>query len=289
MSLIARTLVTGTLAVSLSTLLLAQHGGGGYGGGFGGRMAGSGHGGQAFAAPSIGTRNAISQGHASYGYGSNGYGYNNGYGSTSNGWRFGFGFGYANGYNNGYGYNGYGYNGYGYNGYGYNGRWGYNRYRNYPVVYWLTPYYYPGLYDTGPGFDSYESYPYDTGPSAQAREEEMAQNQPPPYSAYPGPEAPPMNPYLPQGPPPGYSGQPYGAPPPAQPAAPSADTTPPPPPITLVLRTGEKLQVHNYAVVGQTFWDFTKTPARKIPIANIDLPASTKATEAGGAEFPPIS
>ena len=58
--------------------------------------------------------------------------------------------------------------------------------------------------------------------------------------------------------------------------------------ITLVLRSGQQIQVQNYAIMDQIFWDFTKQPARRIPISSIDIAASTRATEARGAEFPQL-
>ncbi|MDQ2712237.1 MAG: hypothetical protein M3Y24_08415 [Acidobacteriota bacterium] len=64
--------------------------------------------------------------------------------------------------------------------------------------------------------------------------------------------------------------------------------SPPSPPVTVVLKNGQTLQIQNYAVMGNTLWDFSSQPVRKIPVSNIDVPASTKATEANGAEFPPI-
>jgi hypothetical protein len=60
-------------------------------------------------------------------------------------------------------------------------------------------------------------------------------------------------------------------------------------PITLVLRNGQQIQVQNYAVMDHTFWDFTRQPARRIPVSNIDIEASTRATEATGAEFPQLN
>lgn len=60
------------------------------------------------------------------------------------------------------------------------------------------------------------------------------------------------------------------------------------PPIKLVLRTGQQIQVRDYAVIDGTFWDFTNQQTRKIPVASIDIPASQKATEDGGAEFPQL-
>jgi len=68
----------------------------------------------------------------------------------------------------------------------------------------------------------------------------------------------------------------------------SAQETAPQVPITLVLRNGQQIQVQNYAVMHQTFWDFTRQPARKIPVSSIDIAASTSATEAQGAEFPQL-
>ena len=60
-------------------------------------------------------------------------------------------------------------------------------------------------------------------------------------------------------------------------------------PVTLVLRDGKQVQVQSYAVMNQTFWDFSGPSVRKIPVANIDIAASAKATEAEGGEFPQIN
>jgi hypothetical protein len=68
----------------------------------------------------------------------------------------------------------------------------------------------------------------------------------------------------------------------------SAQETTPQVPITLVLRNGQQIQVQNYAVMDRTFWDFTRQPARKIPVSSIDIAASMRATEATGAEFPQL-
>jgi hypothetical protein len=58
--------------------------------------------------------------------------------------------------------------------------------------------------------------------------------------------------------------------------------------VTVVLRNGQKLQVQNYAVMGDSFWDFSRQPARRIPLSSVDITASTKATEANGGQFPAI-
>jgi hypothetical protein len=78
--------------------------------------------------------------------------------------------------------------------------------------------------------------------------------------------------------------QPPASSPDAAPASEPAE--PQTPPLTLVLRDGQHLQVQSYAVVDQTFWDFTNPTTRKIPLSNIDMAASAKATEANGGEFP---
>ncbi len=74
----------------------------------------------------------------------------------------------------------------------------------------------------------------------------------------------------------------------AIPAEADAQESTPHVPITVVLRNGQQLQVQNYAVMDRTFWDFSRQPARKIPVASIDIAASTRATEATGAEFPDL-
>lgn len=77
---------------------------------------------------------------------------------------------------------------------------------------------------------------------------------------------------------------------PAVSPAPAASETPQPPapPLAIVLKNGQTLQVQSYAVMNNNFWDFPSQPARKIPLSNIDVAASIKASEANGAEFPPI-
>jgi hypothetical protein len=78
-----------------------------------------------------------------------------------------------------------------------------------------------------------------------------------------------------------------------QPATPQAqaapDPLPPQPPITVVLKNGNRVQVQNYAVMGQTFWDFSTQPARKIPLSSINVPESINASNANGAEFPSLT
>ena len=59
-------------------------------------------------------------------------------------------------------------------------------------------------------------------------------------------------------------------------------------PIQIVLRSGERITSKSYAVMSGMLWDFSSSRIRKIPIASVDVAASTKATEAAGAEFPEL-
>jgi hypothetical protein len=65
--------------------------------------------------------------------------------------------------------------------------------------------------------------------------------------------------------------------------------TTPEPPLTVVLNDGQTLQIQNYAVMGDTLWDLSSQPSHRIPVSSIDIPASTKASEASGAQFPQLS
>ena len=53
----------------------------------------------------------------------------------------------------------------------------------------------------------------------------------------------------------------------------------------LVFRDKHTEEIQNYAVVGNTLWVFTELRARKIPIANLDVLATTKANEDRGIDF----
>jgi hypothetical protein len=75
----------------------------------------------------------------------------------------------------------------------------------------------------------------------------------------------------------------YNAPPMMQ-----EDQTPTSAPLDLILRDGKQLKINSYAVMGQEIWDFSSQTVKKIPLANVDVAASRKATEAGGGEFPEL-
>lgn len=58
-----------------------------------------------------------------------------------------------------------------------------------------------------------------------------------------------------------------------------------PVPTTLIYKDGRQAEVQNYAVVGQTLWIFNETHARKVPLSNLNLPATRAANEQRGVEF----
>jgi hypothetical protein len=67
----------------------------------------------------------------------------------------------------------------------------------------------------------------------------------------------------------------------ASPAHSKADAQP----TQLVFRDRRTEEVRNYAIVGQTFWIFSEQRARKIPLADLDIPATKKANDDRGVEF----
>lgn len=54
---------------------------------------------------------------------------------------------------------------------------------------------------------------------------------------------------------------------------------------TLVFRDGKKMSVENYAIVGQTLWVLSSRAARKIPLSDLDLPATKQVNEENGTEI----
>jgi hypothetical protein len=53
----------------------------------------------------------------------------------------------------------------------------------------------------------------------------------------------------------------------------------------LVFRDEHKQEVSNYAIVGQTLWNFAPGHTQKIPLNDLDLPATTKANDDLGVTF----
>jgi len=56
-------------------------------------------------------------------------------------------------------------------------------------------------------------------------------------------------------------------------------------PAVLVFRDRHTEEVQNYGIVGQTLWVFNEQRARKIPLASLDLVATTKVNEDRGVDF----
>ncbi len=57
------------------------------------------------------------------------------------------------------------------------------------------------------------------------------------------------------------------------------------PATVLVFRDQRRLEVQNYAIVGQTLWTFAPQHTQKIPLSDLDLPATTKANDERGVGF----
>lgn len=59
----------------------------------------------------------------------------------------------------------------------------------------------------------------------------------------------------------------------------------PQPATVLVFKDGHRAEVQNYAIVGDTLFDFADGRAHKILLADLDLPATRKANDARGVDF----
>jgi hypothetical protein len=249
------------------------HGGGGHagfggGGGFGGHMGGghafSGARSGGFAGRSYGARSFAPRSY-SRGY----YGRNSAFGRGSFG-RFGrnrSGIGlrirsYPYGYNCWGGYCGYGY--------GYGG-WGYPYLGGGVDPYWWWDND-NGDSDSNSSADQAAPYGYDDGLANQMQQQGVPMRPAPDYDSQGYGES--------------YGGQNYharsvppAAPPQQQEHAQAA------PPTVLIFRDQHQEQVQNYAIVGQTLWNFSAGHTQKIPLSDLDIPATQKANEDQGIEF----
>ena len=57
------------------------------------------------------------------------------------------------------------------------------------------------------------------------------------------------------------------------------------PPTVLVFRDQHQREIQNYAIVGQMLWSFTPQRTEKIPLAQLDIPATEKANDDRGVDF----
>jgi hypothetical protein len=72
-------------------------------------------------------------------------------------------------------------------------------------------------------------------------------------------------------------------------SAPSENQDPPPspiyPPTVLVFRDQSREEIRNYAIVGQTLWNFAPQRTERIPLARLDIPATIQANDERGIAF----
>jgi hypothetical protein len=57
------------------------------------------------------------------------------------------------------------------------------------------------------------------------------------------------------------------------------------PATVLIFRDQHQQEVQNYAIVGQTLWNFAPQHTQKIPLSELDLPATAKANDERGVDF----
>jgi len=68
--------------------------------------------------------------------------------------------------------------------------------------------------------------------------------------------------------------------------APSAQAQSPPIPTVLVFRDGHRMEIQNYAIVGQILWVLDENAATKISVADLDLDATQRENRQRGLRFP---
>jgi hypothetical protein len=57
-------------------------------------------------------------------------------------------------------------------------------------------------------------------------------------------------------------------------------------PTVLVFRDGHRIEIQNYAIVGQTLWIFDENASTKIPLSDLDLDATRNENRNRGLRFP---
>jgi len=272
----------------LAVPVYAQHGGGGgghggggggHGGGMGGGHGFSGGGGHSFS----GGGGLAARGGASYGYrGSGGYARVPSYsGNWNNGWRGNnwnnnwHGNGWSNGHGNGWWWNGrnwiwrnswypygwgypwwgWGYAGWGYPGWGWYGDWDDSSYESYPNDTYASTY-------SQPSYPSYVtvqpngSLDYSEGAQTQEQIDQLQGE---------------VNQLRTEQQASTRQGKMYEV---------NSDTV-------LVYRDGHKETVQNYAIAGKTLWIFTENHARKVPLSELNVPATKQDNEQRGVDFNP--
>lgn len=265
-------MISALMLVLVVSPALAQRGGGGHGGGGGGGHFGGGGGGHSFSG-GMASHGGGFGGHAFSGHVYSGARAGSGYAGRSSTRAYSTRPGFSSrpySSSAARGYSRYNRNGtgvrirtYGYGSYG-RGLWGYGGY-GYP--WW----YYPGYYDPYWFWDSDSSD--DSGAQYSS-----------PQSGY-GYDNGLANDLDDPGPPPPYDDVPdnYARSAPAQ--LPQQRGSSVVPPTVLVFRDHHKEEVQNYAIVGQTLWNFAPQRTEKIPLSTLDIPATTKANDDRGVDF----
>jgi hypothetical protein len=147
----------------------------------------------------------------------------------------------------------------GYCGYGYG--WGYPYLWNGIDPYWWWD---NGDNSSDSGYDQAGPYGYDNGLANQMQQQGIPMR--------PAPESDPGEQH--------YYGRSSSQPSPQQQASAA-----PGQPTVLVFRDQHQEEVQNYAIVGQTLWNFSSQHTQKIPLSELDIPATEKANQDRGVEF----
>jgi hypothetical protein len=58
-----------------------------------------------------------------------------------------------------------------------------------------------------------------------------------------------------------------------------------PPTTLLVYRDGHQVEVQNYAILGKTLWIFSAQTSRRVPLDDLDLPATQRVNGDRGVDF----
>ena len=75
------------------------------------------------------------------------------------------------------------------------------------------------------------------------------------------------------------------APPPPQRAEQTSEPIARADPTVLIFRDQHQQEIQNYAIVGQTLWNFAPQHTQKIPLSDLDIPATSKANDERGVDF----
>ena len=264
-------------ALFLALPLWAQHGGG-HGGGFGGGHSGFSGGGHAgfsghssFSGGSHFSGSHFSSGAHSASGVSRSFSGNN-FSSNRPGFSRGSflhdGFRGRDGFNRGFGYRGrFGWNRFG-NCYGY-GCWG-----GYPYAWWGGGYYDPWLWDWWSSDSSYDDdYNNNLAIANQMDEESYERQQ---QMLRQEQEDGDQDLYL-------------NAPRPVPSRNDSVPVQPQPtemfPATVLIFRDQHQQEIKNYAIIGQTLWNFAPQRTQRIPLSELDLPATEKINDDHGVTF----